>query len=106
VFAGYSTKVVNAGTQLGLDPRLFLNAISGGAVDAPVAHAKGTSILDETPSSPSFGVIEDVGLMLEASRNIDFDDDLISAMRTACQRAGNKGYGEHVMAAAWHGFTR
>src|SRR6478609_5766554 len=49
----------------GLDPQLFLDAISGGAVDSAYAHAKGALIVaDDFPVSFTVdGVVKDLGLI-------------------------------------------
>jgi hypothetical protein len=50
------------------DPRRFLEAISGGAMDMPYAHMQGEAILNEDfpPSFPLRLARKDVALILEA----------------------------------------
>ena len=54
---------------LGLDPQLFLDAVDGGAVDAPYVHLKGAAMVgsDWTTSFAVDGVVKDVGLIRAAA---------------------------------------
>lgn len=86
---------------LGVDPALFLDAISGGAVDAPYAHLKGQAMLTDS-DAVSFaldGVRKDVGLMVEAAGSVGFPDDLLTAVLGLFDRAAERGHGDEDMAA-------
>ena len=65
----------------GLDPQLFLDAISGGAVDSAYAHAKGALIVaDEFPVSFAVdGVVKDLGLIREQAVGTDVPTGFIDA---------------------------
>ena len=56
---------------LGLDPRLFLEGIKGGAADSAYAQVKGAIMAERSWDDPSFAldsVRKDVGLMIDAAR--------------------------------------
>src|SRR5689334_16861511 len=56
--------------DLGLDPALFLQAVEGGALDAPYVQLKGKAMLEES-FEPAFGLagaLKDTELILEAAR--------------------------------------
>jgi 3-hydroxyisobutyrate dehydrogenase len=67
---------------LGVDPRLFLDAIAGGATDTPYAHLKGGAMIER--SYPvAFGLAaarKDAGLIVEALRAVGIDDRLGTAV--------------------------
>lgn len=86
---------------LGLDPALFLEAISGGPVDAPYAHAKARLIqAGEFPVSFAVdGVVKDVGLMLAAADRSGVDTTLLRAVLAVFERTSRAGRGGQDMAA-------
>jgi 3-hydroxyisobutyrate dehydrogenase len=86
---------------LGLDPALFLQAISGGPTDAPYAHAKGRMIQDgRFPVSFAVdGVVKDVGLMLAAADHSGVDATLLRAVLAVFERTSQAGRGGQDMAA-------
>ncbi len=89
-------------TALGVDSRLFLEAISGGPLDVPYARLKGGMMLDRDWSTPSFevdGVVKDVGLMVEAAARVGFPTDLLDAVRGLFTEASAAGHGGADMAA-------
>ena len=55
--------------RLGLDPRLYLEAIDGGPTGAPYAQAKGRAVLagDYSTSFAVDGVVKDIDLMIDES---------------------------------------
>src|SRR5437879_52843 len=57
----------------GLDPRRFLEAIGGGAMDMQYAHLKGEAIMNEDfrASFPLYLARKDVALILEAARDLE-----------------------------------
>jgi 3-hydroxyisobutyrate dehydrogenase len=86
---------------LGIDPRLFLQAIKGGPVDTAYAHAKGALILTRDWEPPAFsldGVRKDVGLMIEAAEGT-MPTDLLEALLSVYDRAAERGYGGADMSA-------
>ena len=86
--------------SLGVDPRLFLEAVGGGAMDAPYLHLKADAILSESfePSFTVDGVSKDVGLMLEATDG-EVSADLLEAVAALFARASAAGHGDDDMAA-------
>jgi 3-hydroxyisobutyrate dehydrogenase len=67
---------------LGLDPQSFLDAIAGGAMDTPYAHAKGANMIGgEFPVSFSLsGAAKDAGLIREALQSAGVADRLDAAV--------------------------
>jgi 3-hydroxyisobutyrate dehydrogenase len=86
---------------LGVEPRLFLEAIGGGAVDTPYAHVKGEAMLggSDTVSFALDGVRKDLDLMVGAARGADFPDDLLATLLALFDRAADAGHGAEDMAA-------
>ena len=86
---------------LGLDAQLFLDAIEGGAVDAPYAHLKGAAMTsgDWTPSFAVDGVVKDLGLIRDAARGSSVDDRLLTTVLGLFSSASEAGHGEDDMAA-------
>lgn len=87
--------------RLGLDPRLFLEAIGGGAMDLPYAHAKAPSMLArEFPTSFAVdGVLKDLGLIREAARDAGVPEQLLAAVEELFRITAGRGYGGDDMAA-------
>ena len=86
---------------LGVDPRLFLEAIGGGPTDTPYAQLKGGLVL-ERAYSPAFAVdnvSKDVGLMVEAATSAGVDTRVLEALAAAYARASEQGHGGDDMAA-------
>ncbi len=95
---------------LGVEPRLFLEAIGGGAVDTPYAHIKGEAMLsglaEDGPVSFALdGVRKDLRLMVDAAGTAGFPDDLLAAVLGAFDRASDLGHGEDDMAAVASAFS-
>lgn len=85
--------------SMGVDPALFLEAIKGGAMDAPYAHAKGAQMIaDEHPASFSARLAaKDARLVLEAGGDAV---DLAGARATLAHldAAVEAGFGEEDLA--------
>jgi 3-hydroxyisobutyrate dehydrogenase len=92
--------------SLGIDPRLFLQAIAGGPTDSAYAQLKGQAILggDYTPSFAVDGVVKDIGLMLDAADDVGFPAELLAAVRAMFARASREGHGDKDMAAVRFAF--
>jgi 3-hydroxyisobutyrate dehydrogenase len=89
--------------ELGLDPRLFLEAVAGGALDAPYVQLKGGAMLEES-FAPAFalrGALKDAGLILEAAEDAGLDLALLPGVRDLFARAVEAGHGDEDMAATW-----
>jgi 3-hydroxyisobutyrate dehydrogenase len=90
---------------LGVDPRRFLEAISGGNMDMPYAHMKGEAILTGN-LEPSFSLrlaLKDVGLALEAAERAGLDLGLACVTGERMERAIELGHGDEDMIAAYFG---
>jgi 3-hydroxyisobutyrate dehydrogenase len=87
---------------LGLDPRRFLEAISGGGMDMPYAHLKGEAILNrEFPASfPLRLARKDVALILEAEHGLELP--LVRATLQQFDRALELGHGDEDMSAIYY----
>lgn len=93
--------------SLGVEPRLFLEAIAGGPVDAPYAGIKGGLMLEHDWATPSFevdGVVKDLSLMIEAAAREGFPTQLLDALRDLFTAASAAGHGGHDMAAVRSAF--
>ena len=89
--------------DLGLDPRLFLEAVRGGATDAPYVQSKGAAMLDGS-FDPAFGLagaLKDAGLVLDAAAAAGTDLALMPGIREHFQRAVDAGHGDLDMAATF-----
>lgn len=89
--------------ELGLDPRLFLEAVGGGALDAPYVQLKGGAML-EGSFAPAFalrGALKDAGLILEAADGAGLELGLLPGVRDHFARAVEAGHGDEDMAATW-----
>ena len=89
--------------ELGLDPRLFLEVIKGGALDAPYVQLKGGAMLDDQVE-PAFGLanaLKDVELILAAARSAGVDLALMPGISAHFSRAVDDGFGELDMSATY-----
>jgi len=105
--AGTAQSVTFA-ASLGVDPRLFLDAIEGGPTGVPYARLKGEAILagDFTPSFALDGVVKDMGLMLDAATAAGYPADLLTSVRELFVAASRGGHGADDMAAVASVFRR
>ena len=89
--------------DLGLDPALFLEAISGGAMDAPYVQLKGKAMLagQYEPAFKLAGALKDVDLMLAAASAAGTELGLIPGVREHFARAVDAGHGDLDMAATY-----
>jgi 3-hydroxyisobutyrate dehydrogenase len=88
---------------LGVDPRLALETIEGGAMDTPYLQMKGRAILDQAldPSFPLPLAVKDSDLVLEAGRDAGIDLPVIEVARRQFERAVELGHGDKDMAATY-----
>lgn len=86
---------------LDLDPQLFLDAISGGAVDTPYAHVKGAAMMAEdwTVSFELDGVSKDLGLIRAAAADAGVATTVLDALVAVYAAASEQGHGGDDMAA-------
>jgi 3-hydroxyisobutyrate dehydrogenase len=87
-----------------LDPRLFLEAISGGALDLAYAHMKGDLIMKaEFPASfPIWGAAKDAGLIVAAGEHAGVHLEVAAAVQRQMAAALAAGHGDEDMAAVWY----
>ncbi|MDT0459114.1 NAD(P)-dependent oxidoreductase [Streptomyces sp. DSM 41527] len=88
---------------LGVDPRDFLGAVAGGALDMPYLRLKSELILSGN-YPPSFTVSaarKDARLILEAAREGGVRMDLAQACAERFRRSEEQGHGEEDGAAAY-----
>jgi 3-hydroxyisobutyrate dehydrogenase len=89
--------------SLGLDPRRFLEAISGGGSDMEYAHMKGELMLNQDfpPSFPLRLARKDVALILEAAGD-ELELPLVQATLRQFDRAFELGHGDEDMSAVYY----
>jgi 3-hydroxyisobutyrate dehydrogenase len=89
--------------DLGVDPRLFLEAVKGGALDAPYVQLKGAAMLadDLAPAFRLGGALKDVDLILAAAQEAGADLALMPGIRAHFERAVEDGHGDLDMAATY-----
>jgi 3-hydroxyisobutyrate dehydrogenase len=87
---------------LGVDPRSFLEAISGGGMDMPYAHLKGENILNQdfSPSFPLAHARKDAALILDAAGDVGLP--LVRATLQHFDRAFELGHGDEDMSAIYY----
>jgi 3-hydroxyisobutyrate dehydrogenase len=89
--------------DLGLDPRLFLEAVKGGALDAPYVQLKGGAML-EGAFDPAFalsGALKDADLILAAAADAGTDLGVLPGVREHLARAVDAGHGDQDMSATF-----
>lgn len=88
---------------LGLDPALFLEAVRGGAMDAPYVGLKGKAML-ESSFAPSFALdsaLKDAALIEEAGKAAGADTAFVSAAREHLRQASEAGHGDKDLSAVY-----
>ena len=88
---------------LGLDPQLFLDAVAGGAMDAPYVALKGRSMLagDFTTAFGLDGAAKDADLIVEAARGAGAELAVVEAARDHIARALAAGHGAEDISATF-----
>lgn len=91
--------------SLGVEPKLFLEAISGGALDVPYAHLKGGAMIDrEFPLAfPAKHAAKDARLALEVAKDGHPDLGSARAALAHLERAIELGHGDEDMAVLYFG---
>jgi 3-hydroxyisobutyrate dehydrogenase len=89
--------------DLGLDPSLFLDAVKGGAMDAPYVQLKGAAMLAGSfdPAFTLTGALKDVDLVIAAAQGSGTDLGLIPGVREHLARGVEAGHGDLDMAATY-----
>ena len=88
---------------LGLDPALFLEAVRGGAMDAPYVGLKGRAMLagEFAPAFSLAGAAKDAGLIVSAARAAGADVAVIEQVRAHLDRAVDAGHGDLDLSATY-----
>lgn len=88
---------------LGLDPQLFLDAVAGGALDAPYVGLKGSAMLrgDFTPAFPLSGAVKDADLIVAAAEGAGIDLAMVTTVRDQLAGAMASGHGDQDIAATF-----
>lgn len=97
-------EAVSLAEASGLDPKLFLEAVSGGAMDCPYLQMKGNAIIERS-FPPAFTVqnaLKDALLVNEASVRANVQLDVVQAASARLNRAVTKGHGNEDMAASYY----
>lgn len=102
VLDGVARSLALAGS-LDLDPRLFLEAVRGGAVDAPYVQMKGAAMLagDFEPAFALSGALKDAELLLAAAVGARAPVASVALVRDHLAAAVEAGYGDLDMAAVY-----
>ena len=89
--------------SLGLDPALFLEAVAGGAMDAPYVGVKGRAMLagDFEPSFAMSGAAKDADLIVAAARGAGVELAVVEAARDHLARALAAGHGDQDLSATY-----
>ena len=89
--------------SLGLDPHLFLQAVAGGAMDAPYVQLKGTAMIegDFAPSFSIDGAAKDGDLIVAAARGAGVELAVVEAAREHHARARAPGHGGQDLSATY-----
>jgi len=89
--------------SLGLDPHLFLQAVAGGAMDAPYVQLKGTAMIegDFAPSFSLDGAAKDGDLIVAAARGVGVELAVVEAARDHLARARAAGHGGQDVSATY-----
>jgi 3-hydroxyisobutyrate dehydrogenase len=88
----------------GLDPKLFLEAVSGGAMDCAYLQTKGNAIIERS-FPPAFTVqnaLKDALLVNEAAVLAGVQLDVAQASAARLNRAVTRGHGSEDMAASYY----
>ncbi|WP_129839831.1 NAD(P)-dependent oxidoreductase [Streptomyces sp. RFCAC02] len=99
-----AAEAVSLAEGLGVDPRLFLDAVGGGPLDVPYLRVKSAAMLSGD-LSPSFRVetaVKDSRLIAEAARAAGLRLDLAEAGTARFTRAASAGHGGEDIAASYH----
>ncbi|MFD9787076.1 NAD(P)-dependent oxidoreductase [[Kitasatospora] papulosa] len=95
---------LNLAEGLGLDPRLFLDAMKGGPLDTPYLQGKSAAVLsgDLSPSFALSTALKDTRLILDAAEAAGVTLDLVAASAERFARAEAAGHGGQDMIATYY----
>ena len=100
--AGLAQSVALA-AGLGVDPKLFLSLVSGGALDMPYLHAKAPSMMERSypVAFPISGAAKDAALIGELATSVGVDRSIVDAAAALLATAAARGFAEDDMAALY-----
>jgi 3-hydroxyisobutyrate dehydrogenase len=103
-----TAQAVGLSRDLGINPQLFLDVISGGPLDCAYTQLKGKAMIagEFPPAFPLAGAAKDTALIAEAMRAAGTDDRLMAALHEQFQAAADAGHDAEDMAAVIHAFHR
>jgi 3-hydroxyisobutyrate dehydrogenase len=101
---GALAETITLADKLDLPPELFLEAIGGGAMDAPYARIKGDLMMkgEFPPSFPLDLALKDARLVLDAARENGAELSLAATVTRLFEKASELGHGDEDMAAIYH----
>ncbi|WP_329788503.1 NAD(P)-dependent oxidoreductase [Lentzea sp. DG1S-22] len=97
-------EAVSLAEASGLDPKLFLEAVSGGPLDCAYLQMKGNAIIERS-FPPAFTVqnaLKDALLVNQAAVRAGIQLDVAQASSARLNRAVTKGHGDEDMAASYY----
>lgn len=105
---GATAQGIGFAKQLGVDPQLFLDVISGGPLDCGYAQVKGRAMIagDFTPSFALDGAVKDSDLILSGMRDAGVEQRLMRALRETFTEVREDGHQKADMAAVVLAFAR
>jgi len=88
---------------LGLDPKLFLSLVAGGALDMPYLHAKAPAMMERAypVAFPVSGAAKDAALVGDLAASVGVDRSVIDAAAALLATAASRGFAEDDMAALY-----
>ncbi|SDP91766.1 NAD(P)-dependent oxidoreductase [Lentzea jiangxiensis] len=97
-------EAVSLAEASGLDPKLFLEAVSGGALDCAYLQTKGNAVIERS-FPPAFTVqnaLKDALLVNQAAVRAGIQLDVAQASSARLNRAVTKGHGGEDLAASYY----
>ncbi|WP_432491122.1 NAD(P)-dependent oxidoreductase [Kineococcus gypseus] len=107
VVDGVATSLALA-RDLGVDPRLFLEAVRGGAMDSPYVQGKGAAMLEgrHEPQFGAAGAAKDLELVLAAAAGAGSDAAVTRAVHEHFAAVVAAGHGGQDVSAVWFAHER
>jgi 3-hydroxyisobutyrate dehydrogenase len=99
-------ETIRLAEALDIDPRRFLEAISGGPLGPAYADVKGGAMIERRFSPPSFALrlaAKDADLVVEAAERHDHQLAMLGVVREMLRRAIADGHGDEDLAAIFYG---
>ena len=99
---GVLSETIALGEALGIDPDVFFQAVSGGALDLPYARLKGRAMIERSFSDPAFRLAlagKDADLVLAAADSAALEVPVMAAVAQRLHRSERAGHGDEDFAA-------